>query len=172
MTSFDSFSELNDTLTRVIHRAVEVEQSPVDFGNGTILTASDIHLIDMAGRFPEENLKSLAERLGVTKGAISQMVSKLEGKGYFFRVKRDENKKNVFLELTPEGREIFSWHTELHNRLHQEFLFDVAQVSEQEIQATIGVLRRFEKMLVKSLEIGEDDKVITKSRNLLIMGDL
>ncbi|AKB22917.1 MarR family winged helix-turn-helix transcriptional regulator [Methanosarcina sp. WH1] len=43
----------------------------------------------------------------MTRGAISQIVEKLEEKGLVKRVRTPDNKKNIMLELTGFGKEAF-----------------------------------------------------------------
>jgi transcriptional regulator, MarR family len=66
----------------------------VDIGYGDVLSASEIHLIDIAGRYPQEKLSEIATRLGITKGAVTQMVQKLEEKGYVRRVRSTEKQED------------------------------------------------------------------------------
>lgn len=153
MTSPESFSDLTDSLIRVIHQAVIIEKTSVDVGYGDHLSASEIHLIDIAGRFPEEKLSEIATRLGITKGAVTQMVQKLEKKGYVCRVRSKENKKTVFLELTPTGIQAYRWHIDLHSRLQRDFLKEISDIPEEQIQGTISILRCYEKILQRSMEI-------------------
>ncbi|WP_269850917.1 MarR family transcriptional regulator [Methanosarcina horonobensis] len=61
---------------RILNKAYALEKKPVDMGCGVLLYPSEFHLIEAAGKNPEENLTSIASRLGVTKGAISQTVKK------------------------------------------------------------------------------------------------
>lgn len=49
---------------------------------------------------------ALAELLGMTRGAISKVLDKLEAKGVIERVTRPEDKRSQRLVLTPEGRRI------------------------------------------------------------------
>lgn len=168
MTSSHNFAELTDTLIRVIHQSAAIEQIPVDLGHGTLLSASEIHLIDMAGRYPNDNLKSLALRLGVTKGAISQMVKKLEEKGYITRVKAEENKKTVFLSLTISGMEVYTWHTNLHSTMYNLFREEIAKIPDSHIIATIEILSKYEQILVTSMKIrnSTDKKEINEIVNI------
>ena len=41
-----------------------------------------IHLIDVIGNYPETSITELADRLGVTKGAVSQQIPTLENESY------------------------------------------------------------------------------------------
>lgn len=46
---------------------------------------------------------ALAEFLGTTKGTISQTLIALENKGYLRRLRGEQDKRSVILELTPAG---------------------------------------------------------------------
>ena len=46
---------------------------------------------------------ALAEFLGTTKGTISQTLIALENKGYLRRLRGEQDKRSVILELTPSG---------------------------------------------------------------------
>ena len=152
-TKLNSFSDLTDSLIRVIRQAVTIEKHPVDVGYGDVLSASEIHLIDIAGRFPQEKLSEIASRLAITKGAVTQMVQKLEEKGYVKRVRSTENKNTVYLDLTPKGMQAFRWHTDLHSRLQADFLKEISDMPEEQIQGAISIIRCYEKILQRSMEI-------------------
>ena len=78
-------TQILETLVRVIQKAAFIDSQPVDLGDGSLLSAGEIHLIDMAGQYPHDTISGLANRLGVTKSAVSQMVQKLVVKGYIDR---------------------------------------------------------------------------------------
>jgi DNA-binding MarR family transcriptional regulator len=69
-------------------------------------------LIEKIGDYPEKNITELAQFFGVTKGAISQTVKKLENKGVVTRYKGDKNEKEVFLKLTKTGKSVYKKHKE------------------------------------------------------------
>ncbi|HEX3002014.1 MAG TPA: transcriptional regulator [Methanoregula sp.] len=148
--------EIMDTFTRLFNKAAAIEREPVDTGDGILLYTSEVHLIDMAGRFPEEGLSSLAIRLGITKGAISQAAKKLEEKGYLERVNRQGNNKTIILRLTHAGRRAYVWHRAYH-----------AVVNER-IAREIGGLNPDARMnfhrLLRQLEMVFDDCPETRRR--------
>lgn len=82
---------------RILNKAYALEKKPVDMGCGVLLYPSEFHLIEAAGKNPEENLTSIASRLGVTKGAISQTVKKN-------LKKKDLWKRSAFQEIKKRGR--------------------------------------------------------------------
>jgi len=149
-------SQILDTLVQVVHKASYVDSRPVDLGRGELLSAAEIHLIDMAGRFPADNISELAIRLGVTKGAVSQMVQKLEGKGFLTRKKDAGNRKNICLNLTPSGLKAFAWHKALHRELDRQILSYLTGLEEKDQVRLLSVLSGLGRTLDQSLELREE----------------
>jgi DNA-binding MarR family transcriptional regulator len=105
--------EIIELFIRLANKYKALEKIPLDFGVGADLYHSEMHLIDQIGDHPEMNITELAKLVGVTKGAISQTVKKLENKGVVTRYKGSENEKEVFLKLTDIGRSVYLKHKEI-----------------------------------------------------------
>lgn len=95
-----------DLFTRILHIYSVIDRKPRDFGSGDRLYVSEIHAIHAIGSNPEINMTQLAELLGVTRGAISQIVKRLVYKRYIARYKV-RNNKEVNLRLSDKGYLIF-----------------------------------------------------------------
>ncbi len=108
--------EIVELFIRLANKYHALEKIPVDYGVGKDLYHSERHMIDQIGDHPEKNITELAQFLGVTKGAISQTVKKLEDKGLVKRYKGLENEKEVFLELSEIGKTVY----EKHKKINQE----------------------------------------------------
>jgi len=138
--------EFMDAMSRLFSKAATIEKEPVDTGDGVLLHASEIHLIDMAGRFPEESLSSIALRLGITKGAVSQTVKKLEEKGYLGRSFGEGDNKTVYLRLTDAGKRAFAWHAAYHSLVNGRIEQAVASLGEKDRQNLLDILSTLEKI--------------------------
>lgn len=103
-----------------------LEKIPVDYGAGKTLYHSERHMLDAIGDNPAMNVSEFARTIGVTKGAVSQVVKKLEEKQVVRRYKQAENDKEVFIELTNLGKDIYKKHKETNEEsiipLHDELL--------------------------------------------------
>jgi DNA-binding MarR family transcriptional regulator len=139
----------SDLLMRLFNKAAMIEREPVDTGDGVLLYTSEVHLIDMAGRFPEERLSTLASRLGITKGAISQTVKKLEEKGYLERTKTEGNNKTVLIRLTDAGLRVFYWHRAYHAVVNDRILQEMSDFSRKDRD-------NFQKILIQIEKIFDD----------------
>ena len=70
-----------DLMIRLFSRASRIEREPVDTGDGVLLYTPEVHLIDIAGRFPDEGLSAYAGHPGITKGAVSRSLKNWKRKG-------------------------------------------------------------------------------------------
>ena len=97
-------NEIMDLFLRVVNKYNGLEKVPVKHSSGLGLYHSERHMLDRVGVNPHMNITELARDSGVTKGAISQVVKKLETKGVIRRYKKAANDKEVFIELTETGK--------------------------------------------------------------------
>ncbi len=104
-----------EEVTRLIGRAESVHTPRFDFGTGIRLYRSETHTIEAIGKNPGINVTRLAEKMGVTKGAISQMLTRLARKKLVIRRPMPGNAKEVTAELTDMGRIAFENHEKLHD---------------------------------------------------------
>ena len=141
-----SIEEFTDCLVRLFNKAAAIEREPVDTGDGVLLFTSEIHLIDMAGRFPEESMTALAARLGITKGAVSQTAKKLEQKGYLVRAGADGDNKTVFLRLTETGWRAYHWHRTYHDAVNARLGEVFIRLPPGERARLLALLSRMEEV--------------------------
>ena len=74
---------------------------------GTSLYPSEIHLLLVIKNDIDTNATEIAKQLGLTKGAVSQTLSRLEKKGIILKSKDPYNKNELSLSLTDFGREAY-----------------------------------------------------------------
>lgn len=104
MDSEAASNEIMEIFLRVVNKYNALEKIPVRHSPDHGLYHSERHMLDRIGANPDMNITGLARASGVTKGAISQIVKKLETKGIVRRYKKAANDKEVFIELTEAGR--------------------------------------------------------------------
>ena len=90
-------------IQRVGNKFVALERGLV-FQHGDVkLHASEIHLMQTVLLYPQLNASGIAKLLGVTKGAISQTLSRLEKKGILSKESDPLNRNELKISLTPLG---------------------------------------------------------------------
>lgn len=81
-----------------------------DYGNGIPLTMIEVHTLTYIEDHPGTTVTELTNYWHKTKGAISQIVSRLEDLGLVQKTKKEGNAKNVCLYVTEDGFQISRSH--------------------------------------------------------------
>jgi len=105
------------TLLRIVGKIVELHKRTRDYGTGERLFDAEIHMIKAIKENEGIHVTGLAELLGVTKGAVSQIVRKLKKKGMITKDVDPRNLSRLVLCLTAEGETAY----EQHEKLHRQF---------------------------------------------------
>lgn len=104
-----------ELIERVIHLYNRIEDKKKDFGLGYKMSMKEIHTIQYIGDCPGINLKTLAAKQGVTKGAASQMITRLVQKKLVAKERGVNSEAEIVLNLTEEGWRAYKGHEEYHN---------------------------------------------------------
>ena len=91
-----------------------LEEKPIALADGTRVFGSEMHMAVAVGEGLATTATALAHLCGVTKGAVSQTVKKLEAKGILRREAAQGDEKTLLLALTDKGRELYRLHERLH----------------------------------------------------------
>jgi len=81
-----------------------------DYGTGEMYTALEVHTVSRIEDNPGITVTEIAEQTARTKGAVSQIITKLENKGLVRREKDPENPRRVCLYVTHQGLELSRCH--------------------------------------------------------------
>ncbi len=126
----DEISDGSHSIGRLIFQLQRLERNPRTFDKAGTLTPSEIHAVDAIGEDGNVLMSQLAERLGVTKGAITQVIGRLEKKGLVYRTGHPEDSRAVLISLTERGVVAYRAHMELHYQFYQKLK---KQLSPEEI---------------------------------------
>ncbi len=75
-------SQIIELIGRIIHKYNQWDNKKRTYGTDIPLTKAEIHTIAAVGDHPGINITTLAQVLGVTKGAASQMILPAGGQGH------------------------------------------------------------------------------------------
>ncbi|MBP2651419.1 MAG: transcriptional regulator, MarR family [Firmicutes bacterium] len=112
-----------EIMMRIINKASSAMAEPHNFGTDEVLYASELHMLDVIGKNPGINVTEIAEKLGITKGAVPKIIRKLVDKDLIFRYQTKDNKKIVKFKLTDKGRIAFQGHIEFHQKFDSGSFF-------------------------------------------------
>ncbi len=108
------FEQIMEKFDRVVTIMESMHSPSLSFGTGVLMFRREIHTIQAIGRNPGINVTTLAEYMGVTKGAVSQIIKKLSKKRLVQKTHTIGNAKEVILELTDLGWIGFHNHEKFH----------------------------------------------------------
>lgn len=125
----------------------ELEKEARNFGTSEKLHNSEIRLLNLIGRSKGASITELAESMGVTKGAISQNVRKLEKKGMVNKAidKDNQSKMNIF--LTSQGETACAYHRKYHEEFNGYVMNAMESCTEHEVKKIIEFFTKLEKNL-------------------------
>lgn len=97
-----------------------------NFGTDQSFSPSEVHLIAAICDHPKHHITAIAELLGVTKGAVSQMVNKLVKREVLYKEEDPENRSKILVKPTELGLIVYKNHKTKHKNVLGLFnsLFD------------------------------------------------
>lgn len=130
----------------------QLEKKPQKFGTDDLLSFSEIHLIEVIGKIEGLSVTDIGKRMGVTKGAISQQLKKLETRGYSMKTIDPENQSRTIVHLTDLGRVAFAAHEKWHREMDGGFRHYIEHLGEEELEIITIFLESVERFLRKRIE--------------------
>ena len=107
-------SQIIELIGRIIHKYNQWDNKKRTYGTDIPLTKAEIHTIAAVGDHPGINITTLAQVLGVTKGAASQMIYRLVDKGTVEKKVSPDSDTEVVLSLTEDGQINYQTHQAYH----------------------------------------------------------
>lgn len=130
-----------------------LEKEKRQFGNVT-LYASEIHTLVYMAEHPDDSFSKIAQGMKITKGALTNIIKKIEGKQLITKYKKENNSKSVYYHMTEEGWLSYNAHTEFHEtnnfKLSDELLLLVHEnedIIKQFISMATDNMDAFTKLL-------------------------
>lgn len=138
-------------LLELIEKVLEIDKKTRYYGTDTPLFHSEIHMIKAIKENEGIHITGLAEKLGVTKGAVSQVAIKLQKKGLIIKERDMNNYSKFLLKLTPMGEIAYNNHL----KFHQDIDEILAEILNGESSERINFLKDFLITLESKLDIFE-----------------
>ena len=129
-----------------------MEKTPRRYGTDELLYTSEILTIESLGYQSGVNVTEFASKHGITKGAVSQIINKLEQKGLVTRYKGSENQKEVLLKLTTKGEIAFHQHQLFHLQFAREFFDEFENMTQEHLSVLINFFTKLDHIMERALQ--------------------
>lgn len=136
--------DLSERWIRILNKMEAHEKVPRDFGSGDLLHCSEIHTIMAIGNNPGINVTNLSLLLGISKSAISQMITRLSKKELVERFQDDENEKEIRIRLSPRGKIAFLGHEQHHAKIYSIMHKNLGDLTSEQFAVIIRFLTAIE----------------------------
>ncbi len=118
-----------------------------DYGVGHMLFNTEIKLIETIYQHPQANAGELSAKLGITKGALTQLSEKLFSKGLAESYTKPGNKKEKYYRLTVLGEKAREVHQEHHAQANKALCEYFCSLNAVESGAVYGFLDKLMELL-------------------------
>jgi DNA-binding MarR family transcriptional regulator len=135
--------------SRVAKLWQQLDSQPRKFGTEEDLSGAEIHLIELVGQHEGLSVTALAWRLGITKGAVSQTLKRLEGKKIVVKETDPANTSRITVSLSTKGRVAYYAHLHWHETMDGGFRNYFINLSEDKIRFMDEFLSLLEQFLRK-----------------------
>lgn len=139
--------KLMDIWVRIINKMNDADCKKRDYGTGTLLSRSEIHLLQAIGKNQGSKVTDIATYMGITKGAVSQMVNKLAARDLVKKYSTAGNEKEVLLKLTTTGKIAQIGHDKHHLMFIEEVEDSLGGLTEDQVQFLEKFLSAVEKSI-------------------------
>jgi len=143
---------IGEQFLRILNKAQEAMRTPRDYGTGELLHSAEIHMVMLVGSNPGAGVTDLAKAGGLTKGAVSQMLEKIEHKGLITRSPDPEDSRRVAIDLTTKGKIAYYAHIQFHEDSDRELYEYVEKLKPEQLDVIEQFLSLIERGIDKRSE--------------------
>lgn len=111
------------------------------------LSITECHVISSIGNEEHVNGIRIADKMGMTRGAISKVVANLIKKGLIISYQDGVNKKKIFYKLTPLGETINKIHNEEHEKRNITLVNEINKYTEKEQEIILNFIKNLQDFL-------------------------
>lgn len=133
----NAYESINKVLVHLFNDILKLEERAVITEEFKDLTNNDMHIIEAIGLGDGNNMSAIARRLGITVGSLTTSMNSLVNKKYAVRERSEEDRRIVYIRLTPKGEKAYCHHAEFHRKMVEAAM---AHLKEEEIPVLTKVL--------------------------------
>jgi len=130
----------------------QLDKAPKKFGTEAPLTHSEIHMIEIIGDNNDLSVTDISKHLGITKGAVSQSLKRLEKKNLSIKKTDPENLSRSIVLLTSKGNTAYWAHKHWHETMDGGFSRYLNDLEGKDIGIIVAFLEKIEDFLKRRIQ--------------------
>ncbi len=138
-------SEMMESWIRILNKMDAIEKCPRDFGSGDLLHCSEIHTLMAIGRHTDINVTELSRFLGISKSAISQMITRLLSKNLVEKIQNPIHNKELIIRLSAKGMIAYLGHERHHAKIYARITRKLGPMNDEQFQFLSKFLQAIEE---------------------------
>lgn len=144
---------IHEKFMTIVDLAAKLEKMPRRFGTEEPLTSREIHIIEISGDNDEIfSVTDLARLLGITKGAVSQNLKRMEKKGLTTKIKDPQNTSRSIVKLTYKGKTAYYAHKHWHETMDGGFKAYFLELSEEKVDFLLDFMEKAEDFMKRAMQ--------------------
>ena len=141
--------ELLDKILESLSKIAFIEKKRILIFDNLKLYPSEIHLLLFIYFEQDTNITEIANRIGLTKGAVSQTLSRLQKKGILTKKTDPYNKNELKIMFTTQGNKLIKKIIEMKKEFEQEYLDYIKTLTEKDKKVISIFLDNLVTILIK-----------------------
>ncbi len=138
-----AYVTINNVLVNLINEIWELEEKAIITEEFKDLTNNDMHVIEAVGTGDGKNMSSIARKLNITVGSLTTAMNSLVNTKYVERHRSEEDRRVVFVKLTPKGIRAFRHHEDYHRQMTQAVVDKLDETEMPVLLKTLDALTEF-----------------------------
>ena len=144
---------VHEQFNKLVKLAAQLEKTPRRFGTEEPLSSREIHIIEASGDHGEIfSVTDLAGLLGVTKGAVSQNLKKMEKKGLINKIEDPQNSSRSIVKLTSKGKMAYYAHKHWHETMDGGFKAYFMSLDEKQVDFLLDFIDKAEDFIKRAMQ--------------------
>lgn len=137
------YADAEHYMVQLFNRYMELSKKSYEYCEGIALYPNEIHTVEYIAVSSTTNLTEIANQMGLTRGAVSKMIGKLENLGLLVRYKYHPKQKEIYVHLTKVGVQAYEGHKKYHATMWERLSRYFESLEEGQRQVILAFLRQY-----------------------------
>ena len=104
-------------MVQLFNRYMDLSKKRHEYCEGIALYPNEIHTVEYIAVSSTTNFTDIAVQMGLTRGAVSKLIGRLEELGLLVRYKYHPRQKEIYVHLTDTGVQAYEGHKKYHESM-------------------------------------------------------